>query len=263
MEVGVRLESGGIEPAAALGGSAGSPVGSPAASRTGSGRATFAGLPPARCRPPSQHGRSAPGYGRTAASVVVQSTSDHFISLRPLVCSVRTVQRLRPVLASSSFSSVETCRKSAPFRAGHPPLSRARSSAITAGAFASSGSPLPLSPSRFLAVGLPPRGGANGAYPVARGGVATGAAASFRPAGVAVTVASGAVWRSDPLTFWSRPPASWACSTLRTLDGHSLALSLPVSARADPDRGSQALAHCPQRLARRITPSHCQVAAPR
>ena len=37
------------------------------------------------------------------------------------------------------------------------------------------------------------------------------------------------------LPFWSRPPASWACSTLRTLDGRSLAFSLPVSARADPD----------------------------
>ena len=81
-------------------------------------------------------------------------------------------------------------------------------------AFASSGSPLPPSSSLLLAVGLPPRGGTNGAYPVARGGVATGAAASFRPAGVAVTVASGAVWRSNPLTFWSRPPASWACSTV-------------------------------------------------
>ena len=39
----------------------GSPGGSPAASQTGSGRAAFAGSPPARHRPPSQHGRSAPG----------------------------------------------------------------------------------------------------------------------------------------------------------------------------------------------------------
>jgi hypothetical protein len=70
---------------------------------------------------------------------------------------------------------------------------------------------------------------------------------------------------SDPtrLPFWSRPPASWACRMLRTFDGRSLALSLPVSARADPDRGSQASAHCPRRSARRIAPPHRRVAAPR
>src|SRR3954451_20704518 len=51
--------------------------------------------------------------------------------------------------------------------------------------------------------------------------------------------------------------------TLRTLDGRSLAFSLPVSARAGPDRGFQASAHCPRRSARRIAPSHRRVAAPR
>src|SRR3954466_14934605 len=51
--------------------------------------------------------------------------------------------------------------------------------------------PLPPPPSPFLADGLPPCGGTGGAYPVARWGVATGAAASFRPAGIDVTVASG------------------------------------------------------------------------
>src|SRR3954453_13088222 len=69
-------------------------------------------------------------------------------------------------------------------------------------------------PSPSLAVELPSCDGTNGAYPVARGGDTTGAAAPFRPAGVDVTVASGTIWRSDPLTFWSRPPASWACSTV-------------------------------------------------
>src|SRR3954447_19837973 len=81
-------------------------------------------------------------------------------------------------------------------------------------AFACSGSPLPPPPSPFLAVGLPSCDGTSGAYPVARGGVTTGAAAPCRPAGVDVTVASSAIWRSDPLTFWSRPPASWACFTV-------------------------------------------------
>src|SRR3954449_6284455 len=81
-------------------------------------------------------------------------------------------------------------------------------------AFACSGSPLPPPPSPFLAVGLPSRDGTSGAYPVAQGGVTTGAAAPCRPAGVDVTVASSAIWRSDPLTFWSRPPASWACFTV-------------------------------------------------
>jgi len=91
-------------------------------------------------------------------------------------------------------------------RGPYPPHYRA--------AFACSGSPLPPPPSPSLAVGLPSCDGTNGAYPVARGGDTTGAAAPFRPAGVGVTVASGAIWRSDPLTFWSRPPASWACSTV-------------------------------------------------
>ena len=81
-------------------------------------------------------------------------------------------------------------------------------------AFACSGSPLPPPPSPSLAVGLPSRDGTSGAYPVAQGGDATGAAAPCRPAGVDVTVASSAIWRSDPLTFWSRPPASWACFTV-------------------------------------------------
>jgi hypothetical protein len=167
-----------------------------------------------------------------------------------------------PVAASSSIISAETRRKSAPFRAGYFPLSRALSPPLQQ-SLRFLRHPLPPPPSPFLAVGFPPWGGTGGAYPVARWGVATGAAASFRPAGIDVTVASGAVWRSDPRTFWSRPPASWACSTSRILDGRSLALSLPVSARVDPDRGSQASAHCPRRLARRIAPSHCQVAAPR
>ena len=91
-------------------------------------------------------------------------------------------------------------------RGPYPPHYRA--------AFACSGSPLPPPPSPSLAVGLPSCDGTSGAYPVARGGDTTGAAAPFRPAGVGVTVASGAIWRSDPLTFWSRPPASWACSTV-------------------------------------------------
>src|SRR3954465_1332435 len=52
--------------------------------------------------------------------------------------------------------------------------------------------PLPPPPSPFLAVGFPPWGGTSGAYPVTRWGVATGAAASFRPAGIDVTAASGA-----------------------------------------------------------------------
>src|SRR3954468_95115 len=91
-------------------------------------------------------------------------------------------------------------------RGPYPPHYRA--------AFACSGSPLPPPPSPFLAVGLPSCDGTNGAYPVARGGGTTGAAAPFRPAGVGVTVAGGAIRRSDQLTFWSRPPASWACSTV-------------------------------------------------
>jgi hypothetical protein len=37
-----------------------------------------------------------------------------------------------------------------------------------------------------------------GAYPVARWGVATGAAASFHPAGIDVTAASTTIWRSYP-----------------------------------------------------------------
>src|SRR4051812_6773879 len=78
-------------------------------------------------------------------------------------------------------------------RGPYPPHYRA--------AFACSGSPIPPPPSPSLAVGLPSCDGTKGAYPVARGGDPTGAAAPFRPAGVGVTVASGTIWRSDPLTF--------------------------------------------------------------
>ena len=46
-------------------------------------------------------------------------------------------------------------------------------------------------------------------------------------------------------------------------NGRSLALNLPIPARADLDRGYQVSAHCPRRLARRISPSHRRVAAPR
>src|SRR3954469_8881193 len=161
------------------------------------------------------------------------------------------------------MASAETCRKSAPFRAGYPPLVRALSAPLQGGLrllrLSSTPSVITLPCGRASVS----RRDEWGAYPVARGGDPTGAAAPFRPAGVGVTVASGAIWRSDPLTFWSRPPASWACSTLRTLDGRSLALSLSVSARAGPDRGFQASAHCSLRSARRIAPPRCRVAAPR
>src|SRR5215213_3214093 len=70
---------------------------------------------------------------RTLASVLAQSTSDHSVGSRPPVCSARTVQRLRSVLASSPIASAETRRKSAPFRAGYPPLSRALSPPLQQG----------------------------------------------------------------------------------------------------------------------------------
>jgi hypothetical protein len=165
------------------------------------------------------------------------------------------------VEASSLIAPLRPAGSLHPFRLGIPAL--AALSAPLQDGLRFLRHPLPPPPSPFLAVGFPPWGGTSGAYPVARWGVATGAAASFRPAGIDVTVASGTTWRSDPRTVWSRPPASWACFTLRTLDGRSLAFSLPVSARADPDRGFQASAHCPRRSARRIAPSHCRVAAPR
>src|SRR3954453_16534326 len=63
-----------------------------------------------------------------------------------------------------------------------------------------------------------------------QGGGATGAAAPCRPAGVGVPVASSAIWRSDPLTFWSRPPASWACFTV-TAFGRAFACAQPFGLR--------------------------------
>src|SRR5215203_6921191 len=116
------------------------------------------------------------------------------------------------------MASAETCRKSAPFRAGSPPLARALSAPLQGGLrllrLSSTPSAVTLPCGRASVLRRDEWGLPNGAYPVARGGDPTGVAAPFRPAGVDVTVAGGAIWRSDPLTFWSRPPASWACSTV-------------------------------------------------
>src|SRR5688572_5137663 len=111
---------------------------------------------------------------RTTASAAAQSTSDHTIGSRPSVCSAFAIQRLRSVLTSSSLASAETRRKSAPFRAGYFPLSRALSPPLQR-SLRFLRHPLPPPPSPFLAVGLPPCGGTGGAYPVAQWGVATGA----------------------------------------------------------------------------------------
>src|ERR1041385_9066558 len=127
------------------------------------------------------------------------------------------------------MASAEPCRKSAPFRAGSLPLARALSAPLQGGLRVLRLS-LPPPPSPSLAVGLPSRDGTSGAYPVAQGGGATGAAAPCRPAGVGVTVASSATWRSDPLTFWSRPPASWACFTV-TVFRRAFACAQPFGLR--------------------------------
>src|SRR3954453_18370199 len=99
------------------------------------------------------------------------------------------------------MASAETCRKSAPFRAGSPPLVRALSAPLQGGLrllrLSSTPSAVTLPCGRASILRRE-----DGAYPVARGGGTTGAAAPFRPAGVDVTVARGAIWRSDPLTFW-------------------------------------------------------------
>src|SRR4051794_27534921 len=65
-------------------------------------------------------------------------------------------------------------------------------------AFAFSDSPLPPPPSSFLAVGIPPCGGASGAYPVVQCGDADGAAAPYSPAGHGATVVDGSNRRADP-----------------------------------------------------------------
>src|SRR3954469_19072470 len=65
-------------------------------------------------------------------------------------------------------------------------------------AFAFSDSPLPPPSSPFLAVGIPPRGGTSGAYPVVQCGDADGEAASCSPAGHGATVVDGYNRRTDP-----------------------------------------------------------------
>ncbi len=100
------------------------------------------------------------------------------------------------------------------------------------GAFASSGSPLPPSPSPFLAVGLPLHSGTNGAYPVARGGVATGGGCVLSSGG---SCCHRRQWRC--LAIQPAYLLVQATSLLGLFYGYG--------------------------LARRITPSHCRVAAPR
>ena len=162
-----------------------------------SGRRGRSGPGCALRRPPSR-----PNRHRTTSSAVARRS----VRLSPSNVSDRH-WRPGPWLPLRPAGSLRPFGPGLPRLCGpYPPHYRA--------AFACSGSPLPPPSSPSLAVGLPSRDGTSGAYPVARRGDATGAAAPFRPAGVGVTVASGAIWRSDPLTFWSRPPASWACSTV-------------------------------------------------
>jgi len=65
-------------------------------------------------------------------------------------------------------------------------------------AFAFSDSPLPPPSSPFLAVGIPPCSGTNGAYPVVQCGDADGEVASCSPAGHGATVVDGYNRRADP-----------------------------------------------------------------
>src|SRR3982750_2260436 len=173
-------------------------------------------------------------------------------------------------LASRSMASAETCRKSAPFRAGSPPPARALSAPLQGGLrllrLSSTPSVITLpcgraSVSRRDEWGLPccPRGSYD------RGGCALSSGGRWCPRrperDLAIRPADLLVQATSLLGLFDQPLGP--VLRLRTLDGRSLALSLSVSARADPDRGSQASAHCLRRSARRITPSRCRVAAPR
>src|SRR3954469_2527436 len=102
-------------------------------------------------------------------------------------------------LASRSMASAETCRKSAPFRAGSPPLVRALSAPLQGGLRLLRRSSTP-SVMPFLAVGIPPRcdGGADGAYPVVQCGEADGEVASYSPAGLCATVVGAGSRRASP-----------------------------------------------------------------
>ena len=157
-------------------------------------------------------------------------------------------------LASRSMASAETCRKSAPFRAGSPPLARALSAPLQGGLrlFRLSSTP-PPSPS--LAVGLPSCDGTMGLTLLPEGRCDRGGCA----------LSSGGSWCHRRWCHLAIRPADLCPGhqplgpvlRLRTLDGRSLALSLSVSARADPDRGFQASAHCSRRSA-----SDCSSALP-
>src|SRR3954463_10724100 len=97
------------------------------------------------------------------------------------------------------MASAETCRKSAPFRAGYPPLVRALSAPLQGGLRLLRRSSTP-SVMPFPAVGIPQRGGGgpDGAYPVVQCGEADGEVASYSPAGLCATVVGAGSRRANP-----------------------------------------------------------------
>jgi len=98
---------------------------------------------------------------------------------------------------SKASQPVRPWRKSAPFRAGYPLVAEALSAPLQGGLRLLRRSSTP-SAMPFLAVGIPPCGGAGGAYPVVQCGDANGAAASYSPAGHVATVVEGSTRRADP-----------------------------------------------------------------
>ena len=120
--------------------------------------------------------------------------------------------------------------------------------------------PPPLWP--FLAVGFPPSTGRMGLTLLSDGEFDR--VGCVLPSGGGVVIVVGN-WKPTILPAYLLVQATSLLGLFYITDfnGRSLALNLPIPARADPDRGSQVSAHCPRRLARRISPSHRRVAAPR
>ena len=120
--------------------------------------------------------------------------------------------------------------------------------------------PPPLWP--FLAVGFPPSTGRMGLTLLSDGEFDR--VGCVLPSGGGVVIVVGS-WRPTILPAYLLVQATSLLGLFYITDfnGRSLALNLPIPARADPDRGSQVSARCPRRLARRISPSHRRVAAPR
>src|SRR3954454_24761181 len=113
-------------------------------------------------------------------------------------------------------------------------------------AFAFSDSPLPPPSSPFLAVGIPPRGGTSGAYPVVQCGDADGEAAPYNPVGHGATVVDGSNRRTDPRAILVPPVSTFGRFMMTDLNhGRSLAFSLPSSAGPRPDRCFQSKAVVP------------------